>query len=387
MAIERRVEIACFFKVTRICGLWWAGIAGVFSIGCLWAHQISAVAAHAGFGRDGSYQFELSLDVTGSPDPVMNEKVSPEEAALAYLRDALEFRFDDTVFAPSFGPLRVVPRKDPLDPGAEVMRLETTASGRIPQGAKAFQVRLSPETEVALVMMVSKDGIAQRRAQTLFAGEVSRPIDLGFVGESVRPGDPFAKEAAAEEPGPTPRDAFRAGAGRMLAPGGRCVLLLVLIFLWSGAWRQTLAQWGSLCGGVLAGHLMVWGAGLALGPALGEWLLLVALAGVALHNVLRFRGEGGRLRGARLTWVGLAGLLLGLGAGTPDGVRGWTGLASYQAGVWLVGAFCALFVRLVLGSFEARDWYRQRLVVPLSFAGLGLALFWAVLWVLLRRAT
>ncbi len=367
-------EICSFLQRARAGLLLWVGGLGVLGTGWLPAHQISAVAAHAAFERDGNYRFDLSLDVTGSPDPAMDELVSPEEAALAYLRDALKFRFDESDFAPSFGPLRVVPREDPLEPGQEMMRLETSASGRIPSGARAFQVRLSPETEVALVMMVSKDGIAQRRAQTLFAGEVSRPIDLTFVGEAVRAGDPFAKEAEAAKPVPTMRDGVRAGAARLLATGGRSALLLVLIFLGGRSWRHSGAQLWWFCSGSLAGHLLLRAGGWGLPPWAPETLSLVAILGMALDNILRSGTGSGRFLS-----VALAGGLLGLGARNPEIDSTWAGLLGYHAGVLGVGLGFVVFTRMVLGPFCSQPWYRERLVVPLSFGAIGMVLWWGLM--------
>ncbi len=337
------------------------------------AHQISAVAAQASFERNGTYRFHLSLDVTGSADPAMNELISPEEAALNYLRDALEFRFDDGAFTPSFGPLQMVQRKDPLDQTDETVELETHATGHIPPGAKAFQVRLSPETEVALVMRVEKDGIAQRRAQTLFAGEISRPIDLSFVGEAVTGGDPFEKEKEAEKPAPTVKDGLRAGAARMLAPGGRPALLLLLILLPSVTWRQSGAQLLLFSAGNLVGHLFLGGNGGALAPWLVEILPLAALLGMSYANVSRFQA-----RWMRLVTVTLAGALLGLASHHAEASLGWSRLLSYHGGLLGIGCAVAFVLWLVIGPYRSTSWYQGRLVLPLSVGVAGLALFWLV---------
>jgi len=337
----------------------------------LQAHQISAVASKASFNRDGIYHFDLSLDVTGSPDPSMDQLISPEEAALTYLRDALEFRFDEVTFQPAFGPLQVVERKDPLDSKDDLVQLQTEATGKIPAGAKGFQVKLSPETDVALVMIVVKDGITQRRAQTIFAGEVSRPVDLGFVGQPLTDGDPFAAEKAAEKPVLSLTDGLRAGAAQMLAAGGHRVLLVVMMLLVASAAWQTGLQIIVFSVGSLAGHLLLRTTGWSMAHPTGEILLILALFAMAFDNVSRFG-----ISWSRFVVVLLTGGLLGLASRDPAFESDWRLLLSYQGGVLLVGFLSALILWIVIGPFRSKPWYQERVVLPLSFGVVGMGLFW-----------
>ncbi|MEQ1843777.1 MAG: hypothetical protein ABL994_25520, partial [Verrucomicrobiales bacterium] len=236
------------------------------------AHQISAVGSKASFDRDGTYRFDLSLDVTGSPDPAQDQLISPEQAALDYMKNALAFQFDDVTFHPEFGPLQVIERKDPYEQQGDLVQLHTEATGKIPPGATSFRVRLSSETDVALVMVVSKDGITQRRAQTMFAGEVSRPVDLSFVGQKIVPGDPFLAEVTAERPVPGFREGLRGGVARMLASGGRRALVVVTMLLLSAtAWEAGL-QITLFWVGSFAGHFLLRSTGWAVTPFLGNLL-------------------------------------------------------------------------------------------------------------------
>jgi hypothetical protein len=348
----------------------------LFGVGGAEAHQISAVAAKASFNRDGTYRFALSLDVTGSADPALNEQISPEQAALAYLEDALRFSFDGVSFVPEFGALELVTRQDPLGVSGELVQLFTEAGGKIPPGAKEFQVGLSPETDVALVMIVVKDGITQRRAQTLFAGELSRPVDLSFVGQPVEAGDPFEAERRAEVPVPGPTEGWKAGAARMLAGNGRGALLVVALLLVGGTLARqvllVLACWGGAVAGQVWLRLAGWEPGSGMTVA---WLGMVLLA-VSVDNALRGKADGRRLAFA-------AGCGLALGVASPDPVAGagWGAWWGYQGGGLVVLAALALVVWVVLGPFQAAEWYRRRLVRPVSWVLAGTGVAWmAVGW-------
>jgi len=305
------------------------------------------------------------------PGPLDGSAEFPEEAALTYLREALEFRFDDVDFEPSFGPLQVVERKDPLDSKDDLVQLQTEATGKIPAGAQGFQVRLSPETDVALVMIVVKDGITQRRAQTIFAGEVSRPVDLGFVGQPLTEGDPFAAEKAAEKPVPSVTDGVRAGAAQMLTAGGRRVLLVVLMLLVASAAWQTGGQIVIFSAGSLAGHFLLRTTGWPMVHPMGDVLLICALFALAFDNVSRFG-----VSWSRFVVVALTGGLLGLAFRDPEFETGWQLLLSYQGGVSLVCVLAAVILWIAIGPFRSKPWYQERVVMPISCGVVGMGLFW-----------
>jgi hypothetical protein len=335
------------------------------------------VAAKASFQRDGSFVFDLSLDVSGSPDPKMDELISPEEAALTYLKDGVEFRFDGAEFEPAFGPLEVVERKDPLSAGDDLIQLQSEASGKIPSGAKSFQVRLSPETDVALVMVVVKDGVTQRRAQTIFAGEVSRPVDLGFVGQSANAWDLFQAEVLAEQKPPTVLDAMKAGAAQILAPGGRRALLVVTLLFLAMSWRGTLLQIVCFSVGALAGEAILSGSDWMVSPRWREVLLVAALFGLAAHNVSRFRAGGSRFLVAFL-----AGGLGGLASTIAGGAKTAAGLLAHAGGLIVVALAGAFVLWISIGHFRKQPWYQERLVVPWSFWVIGVGVLWLAMAIL-----
>jgi len=351
-------------------GLAWA-VAGVFWAGTAGAHQISAVAAKASFERDGTYRFALSLDVTGSADPTLDEQISPEQAALAYLEEALRFSFDGVGVTPRFGELELVTRPDPLGVEGDLVQLHTEASGKIPPGAKEFQVALTPETDVALVMIVVKDGITQRRAQTLFAGELSRPVDLTFVGQAVEEGDPFAAERSAEIVVPGFAAGVKGGMGRMLAGSGRGALVVVALLLGCGILREHLLQLSVCWVAWVAGQAVSRFAGWEPTAADADRWFGLALAGVALDNVFR-----GRTDGRRLAVAGGSGALMGICFREAAYEAGWDPWCGYQLGVLAVMIGLALVTWIVLGPFREKEWYGRRFSVPVSWFLAGVGVVW-----------
>jgi hypothetical protein len=73
--------------------------------------------------------------------------------------------------------------------------------------------------------------------------------------------------------------------------------------------------------------------------------------------------------------MGFAGVLSELGLPRSERI---TGLLSFNVGVEL-GQLAVIALLLVLvGWFRKREWYRARVVVPVSLAIAGVGLFWTV---------
>jgi hypothetical protein len=226
-------------------------------------------------------------------------------------------------------------------------------------------------------MVVVKDGITQRRAQTIFAGEVSRPVDLGFVGQSANAGDLFQAEVLAEQKAPTVLDAMKAGAAQILAPGGRRVLLVVTLLFLAMSWRGTLLQIVCFAVGTLLGEVILLGSNWALGPRWREVLLVAALCGVAFHNASRYRAGGSRFLVALLAG-GLGGLASTVARSAPTAA----GLLGHAGGVVVVALAGAAVLWIGIGHFRKQPWYQERLVVPWSFWVIGVGVLWLALAIL-----
>lgn len=361
----------------RSSAVWfWAG----WLISFLWftleirAHQVSAVVAEAKFFRDGTFRFGLSLDVQASSDPALNDAISPEQAALNYLRAGITFLFDEKVIQPEFSQPATVsgPASAPgMQPGT---RLYSEASGGIPPGSQAFYTRLSPDTEVALVLLVERDGVKERRARTLFAGETSRPVDLTFLTLPRQERDPFDSEGHLE---PRSQAAAPEGGAGMMRRGGiwlfqngaRGLVLLVALLLAGISAQAVGLQSVTFLGALFAGQLLF---NLGAGPpkeSLGTLVSALLLAGVAAHN---WRAPQ-TLSGWRYALAFAAGMVQGVcfpGKMLPGFLLG-------QAGA-VLGV--SLLLWLILGAYWKSPWYISRVLRPACLLLLVVAIFWLWQW-------
>ena len=152
------------------------------------AHKVTAVSVVSKFDTKArKYSIELAMDIYPSEDQETNEKVSPEQAADFFSKEALSLFFGDSQVKPQ---TKSELFKDPeADPEIQEVKVKVlvTLFGEIPKDAGHFTLRVSPDTTAAVVMVTFKDGKAGRRAQVLYPGEFSSPVDVSAIIE----GDPF----------------------------------------------------------------------------------------------------------------------------------------------------------------------------------------------------
>lgn len=152
------------------------------------AHKVTAVSVVSKFDTKArKYSIELAMDIYPSEDPAMNDKVSPQQAADFFTTEALILFFGDTQIKPQ---TKSELFKDPeADPEIQevAVKVLVTLFGEIPKDAGHFTLRVSPDTTAAVVMVTFKDGKPGRRAEVLYPGEFSSPVDVSTVIE----GDPF----------------------------------------------------------------------------------------------------------------------------------------------------------------------------------------------------
>lgn len=336
--------------------------------GDAWAHRVSAVVAEAKFSRAGTYQFVLSLEVQASPDPAQNDRVSPEQAVLEYLRSAITFQFDEQTVKPDFSQPSAGAQTAPEAPDAlPKQQLHTEANGKIPEGARAFYTKLSPDTEVALVLLVEVNGVRDRRARTLFAGEISRPVDLTLLRQAGREEPGPESAAGAKQPTASGSSMVQLGSAWLFERGGRGAVLLIAVLVVGISLQAVGMQSVVFLGGVFLGQLLF---GMGSGPAkegVGSVILALMLVGLAGDN-LRAPAAVSPLRHAL---VGFTGLFLGIFY--PGKM-----LPGFLAGQVLAVAGCALLVWAVLGGFWKQPWYGARLLRPASWLLVGVAVFWLV---------
>ncbi|MEO0448604.1 MAG: hypothetical protein AAF191_21275 [Verrucomicrobiota bacterium] len=315
------------------------------------------MAAEARFERDGTYVFALSLEVVASADPEQNDLISPEEAVLQYLRDALTFQFDDIEIEPDFGIPKPVPTEGIPDPFRS--QLFTEATGTVPEGSRTFSATLDPEAEVAVVLLVEKGGIRERRARVMYAGETCRAVDLTEIEEGIQEGDPF--EERSETAG-----SFGDGFRDQMAAGYSVVIFLAVLLGTTTAFAvgtQTMAFLSTLLVGQLIARLQ-----LAPLSEITVFLFLgLALIVLAAENLRSQRNLGG----VRLGLVLLAGGLVGLTR------WGTFSLSHWMGGVSLLGGMAFLFFVLA-GNFWKLPAYERWFRRPSSWILIGVALYWCV---------
>lgn len=161
------------------------------------AHKVTAVSVVSKFDTKGrKYSIELAMDIYPSEDPAMNDKVSPQQAADFFSTEALVLFFGDTQIKPQ---TKSEIFKDPeADPEIQEVKVKVmvTLFGDIPENPEAFTLRVSPDTTAAVVMVTFKDGKPGRRAEVLYPGEFSSPVDVSPIDE----GDPFTDAVKSTDP-------------------------------------------------------------------------------------------------------------------------------------------------------------------------------------------
>lgn len=157
-------------------------------------HQVPALTLEGEFSPTGEVEFKLNLDPrlflaedpkTLPPIPAAwfreqsdTEKAETLEKALAYVKAALTFLFDDQPtekWAWEFQPIDGATGEPFTDETAEVHLLATVKT-RWPIGAATYSLRLENPAKAPTVLLNSLGQQAERQPQILFPGETSRPF-------------------------------------------------------------------------------------------------------------------------------------------------------------------------------------------------------------------
>jgi len=389
------------------------------------AHKVTAVSVVSKFDTQGrQFSVELAMDIYPSEDPAVNDEVSPQDAADFFANEAL------TLF---FGDSEVEPRKksevfkDPtVDPevGEQKVKVLVTLFGEIPKDAGHFTLRVSPDTTAAVVMVTFKDGKPGRRAEVLYPGEFSSPVNV----EPVIEGDPFAGvdgggagskmadratvvgEDLQGQDEPTAGRGMAAGAGeagesadesdetrrasgamrhfvelgaRSFFSGYEAALLALCFFFFSQKPRDWFFQVAmfvvafSLALGMAAfGLFSISGMNSVSGLLVG-WGVPLVIVALAVDNLL-----SAKLRWWRMVLAALAGALLGTVNSVTLGLAGISAdsvveaFVGYNLGFQLGLALTLVAAILAVVVFWKRDWYRRAVAAPVSLLIAGAGLYW-----------
>ncbi|MFT5467332.1 MAG: hypothetical protein ACI8UO_002436 [Verrucomicrobiales bacterium] len=340
-----------------------------------WAHETDHVSARAVFERNGDYLIELVLKIVESADPALNDEISPEEAALSYLKEAIALKIDEEEFRPEFSELK---RADVEVSEGETI-LYTQVEGTVPNGADLFFVRVLPTAQVAVWMIVIKDGKPDRRSHVMYPGEYSKPIDLRFMTDEIIYADPFAAA-------PSFKDGAWAGmAGLVFGPspptakegvslpgrGGHAAVLLFTILLFGLNLRQSIEQLATVMVAALLGHSIAMQFDLRIPDGLAELVLGVAVLGIAVDNLMRNRWGWGRHAP-----IAVAAILAGACSRQIMFETEGAALSGFYFGGAVAVAAVFIAFWLAASTFWKRPWYRHQLIIPCSFLVAGIGAFW-----------
>jgi hypothetical protein len=392
-----------------------------FRPGCALAHKVSYVSIGASFEtEERTFSIDMAMEVDPTEDAVVNAQISPEQAASTFATEVLSLYFGDTEIKVIPTIRVIVPEPEDVDPNfPERTKVVATLAGDIPEAADYFTLHLSEDNEATAIMVHFVDGDAGRRAEVLYPGEFSNPIDLRKTIKA----DPFTAANSAEatagtempeaDDGPATPDNSAGSessdsqstnegeleadknldeapsAGARLIAGFRQVLpqnypflvALLALFFFNRRPRVLIIQ------------VLVASVALAIAFALssahivdfGEKAELVPLAALLGSAVLALENLfSNKLRWWRLTVIALTGLAFGFWFSALAVDLGLAPESALQSFLYLLGVAGAIAVTIgvlyvAMAGFRERSWYRKSLAFPASLVALGLALFWILL--------
>jgi hypothetical protein len=369
--------------VTLLLRVWFLALAIGAPVSAL-AHKVSAVSVVAEFDtREQTFKVELAMDVDPTGDPAVDDQIPPEQAARNFATESIEIFFDDQHLKPEPG-IRLVTTTDENTP-KELMRKAVigTLAGTIPKGAENFLLRVTENTEAAVVMVTNKDGKPARRLQVLYPGEFSNPLSLA---SPVLEGDPFEKEGkpAAAVPTPVSNEAGDVSFAGWLVRGFRAVLpygidfwaFMLALFLLSLRSRPL----GWQVGAYTVAHSL----GLALTAFklidVPESIVLPIVAASALYPTIEnlFVTDLKPWRPPLIATFGFAhglafaGILAGHG---PETLALPTALIGFNLGIELAQFALLVVASVVAVALVKQRWFRHAVRTPLCVAIAAFSLY------------
>ena len=345
----------------------WAAAAGFAASILLWAsvaraHEIGTTRVSVVFQSDRTYHIEIVADAAAlleKLEAAAGRPASPETFDEIFRR-RLTVAFDGVEVHPAIE-YSSAPSADAASPPIAKIRL----TGEIPRGARDFTWTYS-WTFASYALTIGTDGSEAATTGWLEGGETSASFPLAVAPAPSRLGNAWRY--------------FTLGFTHIVPHGLDHVLFVLGIFLLSGRAGSVLWQVSAFTvAHSITLALSMFGL-IAVSPFLVEPLIALSIAYVALENI--FLSE---LRSWRVLLVFAFGLLHGMGfAGALQGLAleradFLTALLTFNAGVeagqLTVIAAAFLLVGLPWGT---RDWYRRRIVMPVSALIACTAVYWTV---------
>ncbi|NNE90431.1 MAG: hypothetical protein HKN23_02185 [Verrucomicrobiales bacterium] len=357
-----------------ICLLFLLAAAPVF------AHKVTAVSGLTDLEtKEGTYRVELKMEVQPTGDPNIDDQISPEQAAQTFAEEVVVIYFDDSEQKPKID-TRVESMSDDQTP-VELQRKAVFVglSGKIPEGAGAFMLYVRETTDVSVIMLIRKDGKAERRFQVLYPGDFGRPVALEESGETApEAGETESGEEAAEA---GPIDWVKTGFLIVLPDGTIHWIFAVSLLLLTLKLRPVIRQ--------VAVFVVAHSLGLALvafqvvDVALESSIVMMGL-GIAYVGVETMMTEN--LKPWRLPALGVFGLFHGFALGKSPSFEAMLVAAGEDlaptigAGIGIELAFVVVWVAglFVLRILTRQDWFRKQFVQPACAILTGAGLYWSI---------
>lgn len=339
------------------------------------AHEIGTTEVRVKFQRNHTY----SIDVIVAPQSTLNKieraaglprshdlNAAQLARQLSAQRDsflrAVDVRFDQKREMARLDPPRVAAANDPLRPSYAVMHL----SGEIPAKARTFTWRYALAYG-SYSLSLATEGRAEPMRVWLDAGDASAPFVLS---KEVLP--PSRLEVI--------RQYLVLGFTHILPKGTDHILFVLGMFLLTASIAGVLAQVTAftVAHSITLG-LTMYGV-VSISPRIVEPAIALSIAYIAIENVVTKK-----LQPWRVALVFAFGLIHGMGfagvlreLGLPRSQFG-PALVSFNAGVEL-GQLSVIAIAFLLCGYwwRNRNWYRPRLVVPVSLVIGTIGLFWTV---------
>jgi hydrogenase/urease accessory protein HupE len=399
-------------------GVWRATAATAVALAAVGTAASPAVAHDLGFTRTvavllpgNEFRVDMQVDLDAlalgvSQDTDNAELVaaldamSPEELeqTVANLRQTflrrVRVRFDGDAFAPEV----TFP-----DTGSERARANNTVlgltarmTGAIPRGAVELTLQASrafPPLHITFVDVRTRAVAPARLNEMLRFGPAAesdetndalaeRLGDLVTSRQILERGDrsdPYPLDRPPPEPGrfEVVRQYLGLGFEHILPLGVDHILFVLGLFLLNTAWRPLLAQVTAFT----AAHTLTLGLStygvVGLPSSVVEPLIALSIAWIAFENVVTDELKWWRplvvFGFGLLHGLGFAGVLVELGLPRNEYLAA---LLSFNAGVELGQLTVIALAFVALGAFRNRDWYRNRVTVPLSIVIGLVGLYW-----------
>jgi hypothetical protein len=349
------------------------------------SHEIRPAIATVSFPSEAGYAAEFSVNleavIAGVSPQHKDTSESPQAQTYNQLRElppaelekrireflpkylaGIEVRFDGARAQPELCSLSVPEVNDPARARLSLLQL----CGPVPPGARGLQMSYAAEFG-ELILRLPAVGSGEPMALWLKGGELSESYVLGVGLERKT-----RMEVAAQY------TVF--GFTHILPKGLDHILFVLGLFLLSLRWKPLLIQVTSFTvAHTITLGLSIYGV-LSLSPAIVEPLIAASIAYVAIENIMTVELKPWRafvvFGFGLLHGLGFAGVLNEIGLPRSEFV---TALLSFNIGVELGQLAVITLAYLLIGIWwKQKDWYRARVVQPLSALIAAIGVYWTI---------